>query len=236
MEALTRHLASRQTSADGPDAPIPARSVTFAEDNKEPQKVSRTTTFADTAAPRLNRSVTYVPSLLSKPNESSISYTSDPLKLLWYDIKLCLGKITAAPGIIMPWRIGSEADPFDELYPNLQNIISLTIHTILIFTQTVFLVSIPFFVFVPSAFFVAWIAFFMVTNSAACYILNGNKLKVYPSVEVDREGKFSDEYWIFLNGVSVGWVLRSIDFSAFLQTSDHAEDAIGCKAISIGSR
>jgi hypothetical protein len=216
MEALTRALAASQSTAPPEDSgnadgdadpmspPAPVRTVTFAEDVNEQPQLSRTTTYEDAVAPPLNRSVTYIPSQVGSPNDSAVSYTSNPFSLLWYDTKLCLSKLPASLGIILPWRIGSEADPFDELYPNLQNIISLTLHTFLIFTQAVFLISIPCCIFVPVAFFASWVAIYLVFNSAVSYLLNGNKLKVYPSVEVDREGKFSDEYWIFLNGVSVG--------------------------------
>jgi hypothetical protein len=232
MEALTKHLSGQPAISELLSRP--SRTVTFAEDlNKQPQ-LSRTTTYEDTVAPPLNRSVTYIPSQVGSPNDSAVSYTSNPLSLLWYDVKLCLTKFPASIGIIMPWRMGADADPFDELYPNLQNIISLTLHTFLIFTQTIFLVSIPFCVFMPVAFFLAWVVIYMAFNSAVSYILNGNKLKVYPSVEVDREGKFSDEYWIFLNGVSVGSV-TSQSFTLSHIANRFAE-RIGFRATLIGFR
>jgi hypothetical protein len=205
MEALTKHLSGQPTIVESLPSPSPlSRTLTFAEDVNEQPQLSRTTTYDDTVAPPLNRSVTYIPSQVGSPNDSAVPYTSNPLSLLWYDIKLCITKIPASTGIILPWRLGASADPFDELYPNTQNIISLILHTFLIFTQAIFLVSIPLCAFVPLFGFLAWVFIYMAFNSAVSYLLNGNKLKVYPSVEVDREGKFSDEYWIFLNGVSVG--------------------------------
>lgn len=210
MEALTKHLSGSQPIVSEPSPPAsppaspPVRAVTFAEDVNEQSRLSRTTTYDDAVAPPLNRGVTYIPSQVGSPNDSAVSYTSNPISLLWYDIKLCISKLPAAAGIILPWRLGASADPFDELYPNPQNILSLVLHTFLIFTQAIFLVSIPLCIFVPLSFFVLWVAIYLVFNSAVSYILNGTKLKVYPSVEVDREGRFNDEYWIFLNGVSVG--------------------------------
>lgn len=200
MEALTKHLSGGQTSNPEPQPPI--RTVTFAEDDKP--KKAKTTTYDDAVAPPLNRSVTYIPSQVGAPNDSAVSYTANPLSLLWYDIKLCVSKIPSSLGIILPCRFGSDADPFDELYPNPHNIISLVLHGFLIWTQAVFLISIPFCIFTPVFWFGIWVAINLIFNSIVSYFLNGNKLKVYPSVEVDREGKFSDEYWIFLNGVSVG--------------------------------
>jgi hypothetical protein len=165
-------------------------------------KLSRTATTVDTPIPR--RSVTFIPSQVGGADQTPISYTSTPLKLLWYDIKLSLSKITATFGIIRPMHFGADASPWDELYPNVQNVTSMVLHTILIIAQSVFLVSLPFFVFAPVLAFVAYIVGFMTFNMLTCTLLNGSKLKVYPSVEVDREGQFSHEYWIFINGVSVG--------------------------------
>lgn len=207
MEALSKHLSGNQAppAEPGPQTPPPAgRIVTFAEDDKEQPMKARKTTNDDVVARPLHRSVTYIPSQVGSPDDSSVNYTSNPLKLLWYDLKLSISKLPAAPGIIFPWRIGKYADPFDELYPNLGNIVCLSLHAFLIFTQVAFVISLPFCLFLPVLSTGIWVAVNLIFNSLVTSILNGTQLKVHPTIEVDREGKFSDEYWIFLNGVSVG--------------------------------
>lgn len=207
MEALTKHLSDSQKAdlgADPEPQPLTARTVTFAEDDKETPKKARTATYDDAVAPPLNRGVTYIPSQVGAPNDSAVSYTADPLSLFWYDIKLTISKLPASLGIILPMRFGADADPFDELYPNMHNIHSVVMHTFLIWTQLGFVFTLPFWMFGNVFLLGVWVAINLIFNSIVCYFINGKKLKVYPSVEVDREGKFSDEYWIFLNGVSVG--------------------------------
>lgn len=204
MEALTKHLSGSQAPAAEPEPQPPVRTLTFAEDIKEQPKRAKTTTNDDVVAKPLNRSVTYIPSQVGAPDDSAVTYTSNPLSLLWYDIKLCISKLPASLGIILPWRIGRDADPFDELYPSPSNIKSLVLHGFLIVTQANFLLSLPFCLFMPLFWFGVWLAANWIFNSLITFLLNGNALKVYPTVKVDREGKFSDEYWIFLNGVAVG--------------------------------
>ncbi|QDS68099.1 hypothetical protein FKW77_010123 [Venturia effusa] len=213
MEALTKHLSGTQAANPEPEPEPVIRTVTFAEDDEKVPKKAKTATFDDTVAPPLNRRVTYIPSQVGAPNDSAVSYTANPLSLLWYDIKLCISKLPASLGIILPLRFGSDADPFDELYPNPHNIMSLLLHGFLMWTQGWFLISLPFCLFTPIWWFIFWVALNLIFNSIIAYLLNGNKIKVYPSVEVDREGKFSDEYWIFLNGVSVGqyWLQSNVD-------------------------
>jgi len=83
------------------------------------------------------KTVTFMPSQIGKPDQVSISYTATPFRLLWYDIQLVLGKLPSTVGVMKPWRWGKDADPFDEMYPNGRNLLSITLHAILIITQFV---------------------------------------------------------------------------------------------------
>jgi hypothetical protein len=64
--------------------------------------------------------------------------------------------------------------------------------------------TLPFQIFTPISIFACYVACFLCFNTPVCMALNGTELKLLPSVAVDPEGKFNDEYWIYLNGVSVG--------------------------------
>ena len=85
----------------------------------------------------IGKTVTFMPSQVGKPDQVSISYTATPFRLMWYDIQLILGKLPSTMGIMKPWRLGKDADPFDEMYPNGRNLLSIGLHVILIVTQFV---------------------------------------------------------------------------------------------------
>lgn len=131
-----------------------ARAVNFFDPEAEPMDVGdmaslkrSQTTFVepDLNQPRnLNpaaRTVTFMPSQVGKPDQSSVSYTATPLKLLWYDIQLVLGKMPSMMGIMKPWRMGNDADPFDEMYPSGRNLLSIALHLFLLVTQFVSSIS-----------------------------------------------------------------------------------------------
>jgi hypothetical protein len=63
------------------------------------------------------RTDTFMPSQVWWLNQVSISYTATQLRLLWYDFQLILGKLPATVGIMLPWRLGKTAYPYDEMLP-----------------------------------------------------------------------------------------------------------------------
>jgi len=150
------------------------------------------------------RTVTFMPSQVGSPDQVSISYTATPVRLVWYDLQLVLGKLPSTMGIMRPWRIGRHADPFDEMYPNGRNLISIALHAILVVSQLWFLFTLPWQVFTPVGIFVCYFVGFLSFNTILCMALNGTELKLLPQTNVDPQGKFNDEYWLYLNGVSVG--------------------------------
>jgi hypothetical protein len=88
------------------------------------------------------RTVTFMPSQIGAPDQVSISYTATPFRLMRYDIQLILGKLSFAVGVMRPWRLGADADPYDEMYPNGRNLMSIGLHAILVAMQSVSMCSI----------------------------------------------------------------------------------------------
>jgi hypothetical protein len=115
-------------------SPLRRKQPTFVEPNlqKSPDDIKP-----------LAKTVTFMPSQVGKPDQVSISYTATPLRLMWYDIQLVLGKLPSTMGIMKPWRTGKDADPFDEMYPSGRNLMSIGIHAILIVTQLVSSPTLP---------------------------------------------------------------------------------------------
>ncbi|KAF2674780.1 hypothetical protein BT63DRAFT_449774 [Microthyrium microscopicum] len=163
--------------------------------------------------------VSFLPSQLATLSQTPLPYTSNPRQLLLSDLLLALSKAAFIPGIILPWRFGSDASPWDELYPSLVNIKSIILHIILVVAQTAFLISLPFFIVFPAFWVVGYVALFLLFNAAVCKLLNGNQLTLEPSAKVmekinSRGYPNNDhEYWIFMNGVAVGkdWLQSNID-------------------------
>ncbi|OLN81038.1 hypothetical protein CCHL11_09412 [Colletotrichum chlorophyti] len=106
----------------------------------------------------------------------------------------------------------------DELYPSVANIWDITLHTILVITQSTFLISLPFLSFISFNIFATYVIAFVMINYVVCMLLNGNiknnSLRSFSSPESTQwEIDHQDEEWIFLNGVAVGkhWLQSNID-------------------------
>jgi hypothetical protein len=164
-------------------------------------------------------SVSFIPSQLPSHKQTPLPWTANPRKLLVADLWLCLSKITYVPGIFLPWRLGADASPWDELYPSLVNIKSIILHCILVIGQIAFLVSLPFSLFFPSFWFFAYILLFIFINGLVTKLLNGNTISLDPQPHVlkqlaSRNGpSYDGEYWMYMNGVSVGkdWLQSNIN-------------------------
>lgn len=108
--------------------------------------------------------------------------------------------------------------PMDELYPSWSNIRDIIFHSILIVTQSAFLISLPFLSFFSFNVFVAYVGLFVGINYLACIGLNGWMPEGFiwsadtPSAR-EWELNHPEEEWIFLNGVAVGknWLQSNID-------------------------
>ncbi|KAH7124063.1 hypothetical protein B0J11DRAFT_568956 [Dendryphion nanum] len=151
-------------------------------------------------------SVKLVPSQSGKPAESPLPYTGNPLYLCWYDVLLFWRCSWSVVGIVLPlspWPCG----PLDELYPSIQNLICLALHGFLIVLQVLFLASLPILVAFPVGTAFIYVAAVMVVNFSVSWLLNGHDSVHRSKVHLGNDAQeHDDEFWIYLNGVSVGQV------------------------------
>jgi hypothetical protein len=157
--------------------------------------------------------ISFIPSQVGTSKQTPLSYTDDPTKLFTADLGLCFSRWAFLLGIVSPFHMGKKADPFDELYPSGKNIQSVILHIILVITQSFFLLSLPFFIFIPLIWGVAYLAGFYAFNSFICLMLNGRTITLEPNKKIVPLRSHDGEYWIYLNGVSVGrdWLQSNID-------------------------
>ncbi|KAF2096552.1 hypothetical protein NA57DRAFT_42495 [Rhizodiscina lignyota] len=150
---------------------------------------------------------------LSPAIQDPLPYTGGPLYLLWADLLLILRCMPTALGIFLPLNL-LHPDIRDELYPgSWRNLFSLFLHVVLVFMQASFLISLISCLFVPLGWFIVYVAFFMLLNYGICWFLNGSTIQLVSQVEVENEENHASEYWVYLNGVSVGrdWLQSNVD-------------------------
>lgn len=134
-----------------------------------------------------------------------VPYTGGPLLLLWSDVRLFFKCAPSIIGIFRPLNLRNP-DIRDELYlKDWRNLFCLGIHALLVVTQALFLVSCVSALFIPVFWFACWVAIYMLFNTAVSFLLNGTTNQVVSQVPVKDEDKHAQEYWIFLNGVAVGY-------------------------------
>lgn len=163
-----------------------------------------------------NGSVEFFPSqtpLSTDSQEEPPPYTAGPLLLLWSDIVLITRCAPAAFGIFWPFKVRN-TDVRDELcLSDSQNLLCIALHALLLVSQSLFMVSWIFFLTAPVLWAFAAVAVYMLFNNYVCTFLNGATIRLDSKVPVENEEKHDDEYWIFLNGVSVGrhWLQSNCD-------------------------
>ncbi|KKY29644.1 hypothetical protein UCDDA912_g10440 [Diaporthe ampelina] len=148
-------------------------------------------------------------------------YTGAPWQLLLDDSILFLQNFFYLKNIVLPlWNASGRAFPsgyLDELYPSLGNIHDIVFHSILIVTQSAFILSLPFLAALPSPVLFGYIGIFVAVNQLACWRLNGYMPRgVLNSTNFPecKDWKIHQrEQWVFLNGVAVGkhWLQGNID-------------------------
>ena len=158
-------------------------------------------------------SVSFIPSQVGRKSQRSLPLNGRPHKLLMADFVLCFTKLGYIFGILNPWRWGSSADPFDELYPSYKNIKSILLHTIMVITQSFFLLSLPFFLFLPFSWLFIYLIGCWAIHQVFYLLLNGRTIRLEPSKNILQKSKYDSEYWIYMNGVSVGkdWMQSNLD-------------------------
>jgi hypothetical protein len=157
--------------------------------------------------------VSFLPSQIGERSQTPLSYTADPRQLLLADIVLCFQKLSFVFGILLPLQVGKNTDPYGELYPTWRNIKAVILHVVLVILQSAFFVSLLFFLLLPTPWLLGYIVAFFIVNSTLTRVLNGSSLTLEPSEDIVPKIKHESEYWIYLNGVSVGrdWLQSNID-------------------------
>lgn len=162
--------------------------------------------FEHNSISTIRMQVRYLPSQVdATASTAALPYTASPFALLWDDSLLFLRHILRVPGIIWPlhpWGSGA----LDELYPSWQNLVEITLHTVLIILQLLFLVSLPLCLFYPLFAVAAYVGTFLLLNRLICLALNGRQKFLTSNVNLDHLPKHAEERWIFVNGVAVGYI------------------------------
>ncbi|KKY26163.1 hypothetical protein UCDDS831_g01673 [Diplodia seriata] len=157
--------------------------------------------------------VKLLPSRIGSPRgaagPSPLPYTSNPAQLIWSDLKLFFRVSYLLPAIFFPWgkRRG------DEIYPDLGNGIQLSWQITLIVYQVLFILSLPFCLILPLAWFLIYAAAAIALCVPIWMIVNGRKHEVHSRRDIASEHEHPDELWIFINGVAVGryWLQANLD-------------------------
>jgi hypothetical protein len=157
--------------------------------------------------------ITFYPSQAGSPTgKLPIAYTGHPLHLLWSDLCLIWRQKGRVGGILLPIH-PFKLDEFDELYLSSKNVLAIIVHAFLVVMQLLFLLSLFIGLFVPVWMFGIYVTTFLTFNYAICRVfLNGGVIKLESTVGM-KGGIDSKDYWIYLNGVSVGssWLQANID-------------------------
>lgn len=135
-----------------------------------------------------------------------LPYTASPLRLLLSDICLVIRYAWALPGILLPLDL-DRTTPLDELYPCVQNGVSVAMQVLLTIYQVLFLFSVPLGIvlMVPALWILVYIAGAMAINYAVCMlILNGRQRVLVSQVPVCKAPGTERERWFFINGVACG--------------------------------
>lgn len=95
----------------------------------------------------------------------------------------------------------------DELYPSFPNIVALCLHGFLVILHTLFLVSLPFLIVLPIWTALLYIAAVLAITGLVGLVLNGRKDELHSKTDLGEDAsRHPEECWIYLNGVSVGYM------------------------------
>jgi hypothetical protein len=170
---------------------------------------------------------------------TALPYTSSPPRLLGFEATLIWTIFRKYPqsflGVLRPfwsWK------PEDELcLLSIGNVFSLVLHFILIVAQALFLASVVclplLWPILPAFVYLGGIVSFLIVNWAVCKLLNGFNEKgeqQYSNIDLSPYPEREGEFWIFINGVSVGYVWPHLTKSCGKTNSD--AESIGFRTIS----
>ncbi|KAF2404013.1 hypothetical protein EJ06DRAFT_471550 [Trichodelitschia bisporula] len=162
----------------------------------------------------LKRTVAFLPSQLGDESDVPISYTGSPLALLWSDLRLVAMHMPNVLGVMCPTHLLHDRDPYDETYPSPVNLVAIAAHGFLFFAQCVFLASLVVCLFIPAGWSILWFLGYLGFNHVFCRLtLNGGEPVLHPTVKIPEDPRHEGEYWVFINGVSVGktWLQSNVN-------------------------
>ncbi|KAK7726073.1 hypothetical protein SLS57_003663 [Botryosphaeria dothidea] len=156
--------------------------------------------------------VKLLPSQIGNPHSKGsgpLPYTSDPVQLIWSDLKLLFSLIYLLPFLFLPWAKRSG----DEIYPSLGNGTQLSWQITLTIYQVLFILSLPFCLVLPVGWFLIYAGLAILLCVPIWMIVNGRKHEVHSHPDIASELEHPDEHWVFVNGVAVGryWLQANLD-------------------------
>jgi hypothetical protein len=151
-------------------------------------------------------------------NNPFISIPSDidraPPRLVWIDILSVFRLSDLLPLIVHPLR-PFISGPLDELSPTWPNLRDIFLQIVLILTQIMLFITLPFvavlYWFFPGAVHVIYLSVFMAVTVVTMRLLNGGPRAECLVGLPDGSEPVNDEHelWFFINGVATGYVLES---------------------------
>ncbi|KAF2146735.1 uncharacterized protein K452DRAFT_282924 [Aplosporella prunicola CBS 121167] len=154
--------------------------------------------------------VKFLPSQIGSNDVSApLPWTGNPWQLVWGDIRLFFAVIGYLPVIFFPFS----KNPGDETYPEWNNVVQIGWQIFLVIYQVAFVLSLPFCLAVPLGWFIVYCVTAICLNIPIWWIVNGFDPTVQSQPKIASDKEHPDEYWIFINGVSVGryWLQANVD-------------------------
>ena len=149
---------------------------------------------------------TFLPSQIGNFKSSvPLTYTSDPFRLLWSDIRLFCRCLWAVPNILLPLT-PCLSGALDELYPSRDNIFCIGVHVFLCVFQLAFIISVPvsLCLLIPFSWFSLYATGFLVLNGKVCDVFLNGPPFLESKTDLSHFPSHDNERWIFLNGVAAG--------------------------------
>ena len=148
--------------------------------------------------------VQYLPSQVPAKTNNPLQWTGSPFLLLWNDVILFLQLSPSLPWLLNP-LVPFNSGALDELYPSLANIGTLLVHAFLFVYQIAFLISlIPSFFMLPTWLATTCIVLGVLFNQTVCNVVLNGPRTLQSTTHVSGNPTYKSEYWLFINGVTVG--------------------------------
>lgn len=134
------------------------------------------------------------------------SYTDRPGRLMAWDVYYFFKFSWAIPYVLWPLCPADSAE-LSELSLTPGNAFCVAVHVVLCMLQLALLVALPVLAVFPVWTAATAVALFMLLNKGLCLLLNGEGVEYRSDPQyAPALPEHAHEQWIFINGVSVGWV------------------------------